>query len=204
MRPRRAGTVLVGSEGHRLARDDERVLTCRDRVEYDKGNGARSRGPNPFAEFSMPDVSIKCPSCGARLAASLRDSGRVAQCPGCEHVFPTESPSVKGESAHGLPAEYGDKTVVVLAGGLALMLLAMAAAALVPWQGSFEVPHKTAVAIASLVCALYMGVSVLGKQTMSPAILAAGAWVLALGDLALAFRFFLAILPFARQRPAHN
>jgi len=123
----------------------------------------------------MTNMSIKCPACGVRLSASLRDAGRVAKCPGCEHVFAAESSGLR-KSARGLPAEYGDSTVVVLAGGLVLMLLMLAGATLVSWSGSFVVAHKTAVATASLVCALYLGVSVLGKQSMSPAILAAGVW----------------------------
>ncbi len=155
---------------------DERVLTCRDCVEYDGVSGVLPCAPILLAEFSMPGISIKCPSCGARLSASLRDAGRATQCPGCEHVFAAEPSSAKSDGTHALPAEYGDRTVVVLAGGLVLMLLTMAAAALVSWRGSFVVADKTAVAISSLVCAVYMGVSVLGKQSMSPAILAAGAW----------------------------
>jgi hypothetical protein len=129
-----------------------------------------------LAESSMPGISTKCPSCSARLSASLRDHARVARCPECEHVFTAEASSKVRQSTGALPPEYQDKTAVTLAGGLVLVSLVLAVATLPPWSGSFVVAHKTAIAIASLVCAVFMGVSALGRQSMSPAILATGAW----------------------------
>jgi len=134
----------------------------------------------------MAKLYAECPFCHAHLETDGANEGRQGQCPHCENVFEIRPAGRKGRSDAGVPAEYTDKAVVVMALTAALFLIVLAASSLLSWSASldptreaFLAGQKTTIGGVSLVCSAFVIVSLLGRKSMVPSVLVSGAWGLA-------------------------
>jgi len=142
----------------------------------------------------MAKVLLVCPFCQKRLETSEGNVGREGQCPACENVFPVTPqerrgpgiPAVQvgGETLLGALQEFEYREMPVLASALAVAvcLVLLFLASLLPWVGggralSNLMPgEQIAFSVVTAACCLCMLVSFLSRKSLVPAVLLATAW----------------------------
>ena len=134
----------------------------------------------------MPTIHIVCPKCKKKLETSSRNEGREAICPECEASFDLRAASrAPGKRGRAEAPEYSDTVVVVLALGLAIVLLALAATSVLGWSNTagqaraYLAGQKAGIFAVSLACAGLVLLAWHGRKSLAPAALVSLAWSLA-------------------------
>lgn len=143
----------------------------------------------------MPTIHVVCPFCKKHLEGTTGGDLLQGYCPSCDNIFdPYAAEASTHVSAPKPPPEYAMPGVKLLSLGLAGSMTLLALSGFVAWGEAGEAAVaglKAAVVAVSLACAVLLGVTRVGRQSLAPAVLISIAWALAasvwtIGALAVA------------------